>query len=63
MRFSKNHKIKALRKKVFAKTNHMKFNTLLYKGWKKAGVARVVKGGTVLPPEDSFEEIDNVLQL
>lgn len=33
------------------------------KGWEKAGVAGVVKGESALPPEDPFEEIDNVLQL
>ena len=33
------------------------------KGWEKAGVAGVVKGESALPPEDPFEEFDNVLQL
>ena len=33
------------------------------KGWEKAGVVGVVKGESALPPEDPFEEIDDVLQL
>ena len=47
----------------------MKFNTscegkrYVTKGWEKVGVAGVVNGETALPPEDPFEEIDNVLHL
>jgi len=47
----------------------MKFNMscegkrYVTKGWEKAGVAEVVNGETALPPEDPFEEIDNVLHL
>jgi len=33
------------------------------KRWEKAGVTGVVNGKTALPPEDPFEEIDNVLHL
>ena len=32
-------------------------------GWEKAGVSEIVKGESARPPEDPFEEIDNVIQL
>ena len=34
---------------------------IISKGWKKAGIAGLLDGTTVLPPEDPFECIDNQL--